>query len=183
MLWEGSIRTALFQELRAKGVVFSAHEEFMDTKRHAGPEYEQQLVALLAHKYRTQKPDILVAVDDAAYRFLLRYRDRILGRIPVVFCGVNWYDPAEGSGKWGYTGVLERLDIAGTLALARTLQPGLEAVHLVNDTTLTGNLNERVLAALAADKTMPRIIRVPLLAMESCSSTWRPSRATRPSCS
>lgn len=166
MLWEGSIRDALLRELEKQGVVCSVHEEFMDTKHHDSPEYEQHLFNLLAHKYRKLKPDAVVAVDDAAYRFLLRYRDRIMGRIPVVFCGVNWYDPAEIAGKWGYTGVMERLDIAGTLALARALQPGLDTVHLVNDTTLTGILNERVLAALAADKNMPRIVHIPLLPMD-----------------
>ena len=143
MLWEKSVDAGITAALKKSGVQPAIHREYMDTKRSSSPRYTSQLAGLYRLKYKKIKPDLIAAVDDAAFRFLLKYRGKIFGRTPVVFCGVNFLEEKDLLGKKGYTGVVESFDVAGTIRLIRKLQPGIKQLYVINDNTLTGKLNSK----------------------------------------
>ncbi|MFO7603861.1 MAG: hypothetical protein R6X06_08600, partial [Gammaproteobacteria bacterium] len=62
---------------------------YMDTKRHKHPEHARAMALQAKQFIDRYQPDVLIAADDAASRYLVKayYQDADL---PVVFCAVNW---------------------------------------------------------------------------------------------
>jgi PAS domain S-box-containing protein len=116
--------------------------EFMGTKWIHGPIYSATLRSLYTTKYRKTPFDLIIATDNDAFEFLLLFRDDLFGEVPVVFCGINWLDPARVAHHRGFTGVNEDADIAATLDLMLALHPGTKTIHVVIDHTTTGRIVE-----------------------------------------
>jgi signal transduction histidine kinase/CheY-like chemotaxis protein len=116
------------------------HIEFLDGRRMVDdPVYEARLKALLRHKYASFRPDIVISSDDYAYDLLLSSRDELFGAdTPVVFCGVNVFEPARLRGKRHFTGLLEGMEIEGNVNLIRQLQPDVERIVMLADRTTFG---------------------------------------------
>ena len=103
---------------------------------------EQAYFPLLkdVYEYKWKKPfDLILASDDTAFQFLLQHRQQLFPQTPVVFCGVNDYNPEmlEGQEAW-YTGVAEVSDLKSTLETALHIQPQVRHVYVINDKTNTG---------------------------------------------
>ena len=58
--------------------------------------------------------------------------------MPVIFCGVNYFQGERSSVAPWFTGVSEEADVKDTLDLAFRLHPGARHLYVVNDTTETG---------------------------------------------
>lgn len=112
--------------------------EYMDCKHFPRDELFPQLRALLAVKYRTKRPALVLTLDNPAFEFAVDYRRDLFRNIPIVFAGLNDYEPRMLRGETGITGVVERQDIAGTIALARRIQPQIKEVVVLHDFTSSG---------------------------------------------
>lgn len=124
--------------------------ENMDSRHGRDEMYFSFLREVYARKWQ-QPFDLVLAADDAALHFLLRYRQQLFPATPVVFCGINDAGLAEQAAQEGdYTGVVEAGDIAGTLAAALQVHPGVRRVYYINDETLTGRAVAREIGAAAA---------------------------------
>ena len=112
------------------------HVEYMDSRRFsAGKAYKEKLLQLLKYKYKFYEPDIIITSDDFAYNFMLENRQDIFPNIPIVFCGVNVFDASVLAGKKQITGILEGMEIEGNLKLIKQIQPDVDRVILLGDTT------------------------------------------------
>ena len=131
--------------------------EHLDTKRFHDKKHFPQLATLFASKYRGQRFDIIIAMDNAAFEFAMRYRDRLYPDIPLVFCGINDYEPGMISGRHKVTGVAEFHDSAGTLAMALRLPPGTREVVVIHDYSATGLAMRRELVRQASKFTKVRL--------------------------
>ncbi|MGE5708375.1 MAG: ATP-binding protein, partial [Bacteroidota bacterium] len=78
-------------------------------------------------------------------QFLLHHPD-LFPNIPLVFCGVNYFD--ERKRPPYATGVIEGIDLRGTIDAALRLQPHAKRVVTVNDRSQTGQSNKRLVQAL-----------------------------------
>lgn len=112
--------------------------EHLDTKKFPAKKHFPELADLLAAKYRTSRFQVVIALDNAAFEFALRYRDRLFPGTPLVFCGINDYNPRMIVGRKNLTGVAEHHDMVGTLEMALSLHPGTRQVMVVHDYTDTG---------------------------------------------
>lgn len=112
--------------------------EHLDTKKFPDKKHFPQVADLLAAKYSSGHFDVVIALDNAAFEFALRYRDRLFPGAPLVFCGINDYNPRMIVGRKNLTGVAEHHDMVGTLELALSLHPGTRQVVVVHDYTDTG---------------------------------------------
>jgi signal transduction histidine kinase len=63
--------------------------EFLDAPRFGGPAYDEVVAAYLREKYASRPPRVIVAVADEALGFLLRQRQSLFPRVPVVHAGVD----------------------------------------------------------------------------------------------
>ena len=83
--------------------------------------------------------DLIITSDDAALKFLLARRDHLFPGVRVVFCGVNEYRgtsayvSAHPELRPWLAGILERIDVDGTIDIALRLHPGTKFVVTVGE--------------------------------------------------
>ncbi|NTW88767.1 MAG: hypothetical protein HGB26_06510, partial [Desulfobulbaceae bacterium] len=112
--------------------------EYLDTKNFHTKKHFPRLADLLEGKYATRKLDVIIAMDNAALEFALQYRQRISPGTPLVFCGINNYEPSMITGQSSVGGVAENHNSAATLELALKLHPTTRVVDVIHDYTDTG---------------------------------------------
>lgn len=78
----------------------------MDTKRNASPEFGEAAGRAAWEEMKAFRPHVVMASDDNAQRYFVVPYLRS-GKIPVVFCGVNWDASVYGYPTENITGMLE----------------------------------------------------------------------------
>lgn len=108
------------------------YAEALDAFRFAGSEYEPELVGFLRRKYASLTPDAVVPISDVALGFLERNRNELWPGVPIVFSSVPAGILKNRPAAQGVTGVAVDYDFAGTLDLARALQPAARRLVVVS---------------------------------------------------
>lgn len=111
--------------------------EYLDSKRRFDPAYQEILAELFLLKYRKTTFDIILISDDDALRFVMRYGEILFPNTPVVFCGVNVYEPQVLKQYPHITGVLEQVDIAKTVEIGHRLFPDHTSIYVFGDRSTT----------------------------------------------
>lgn len=120
------------------------HIEFMDLRRHTDdPGYQELLYGLYLRKYRKTRFDLIICADDYALHFLEKYRSRLFPDIPLVFCGINAYDPGLQKRLGNVTGIFESMEVDKNLELIFRLQPDVKRVVFLLDQTSLGAIMRR----------------------------------------
>jgi len=119
----------------------------MDTKRNQEEEFKKKAALKAKAVIETWKPDIVVASDDNACKYLIApyYIDSDL---PVVFCGVNFDASTYGFPTPNITGMVEVGPFMETIALMKHFSRG-NRVGLISADTLSNrkeisHLKERI---------------------------------------
>ncbi len=141
--WTDEESDSVITELNNSSVHVKYYTEYMGTKWTYNKDYLGQLPDLYRQKYKDISLDLIVATDDDAFTFLLNHRDETFGKIPVVFCGVNWFDRRRLRDHSGYTGVNEDADISLNIDLMLRLHPEVKNIYTVVDLTTTGRIVHR----------------------------------------
>ena len=150
MEWVDDIEKAIEKNLLAsRGTTIDIHVEYMDSKRFSERKYYNLLTDVWRYKYLRDRPDALIVCDDNALDLVLSIRSEIFANIPIVFCGINYYDPAVFAKIDNITGVVEAYDLPGTLNIIKTLLPGQRNLYIINDNTLTGAANKARIEEIA----------------------------------
>ncbi|MEG6585403.1 ABC transporter substrate binding protein [Dendrosporobacter sp. 1207_IL3150] len=125
------------------------HTDYMDTKRNPSPEYLQKLHEAYNYKYSNKKFDAVLVTDDIAYSFMLTYQQELFPNTPIVFCGVNNFNEEEFAqhNQW-FTGIVENIDIEGTIKAALQMHPNTKTIAVINDKTPLGQSNRRLLNSI-----------------------------------
>lgn len=78
----------------------------MDTKRNPAEEFKTTAAQKIKAEIDAYQPDIIIAADDNASKYVIVpfYKN---GKIPVVFCGLNWDASAYGFPCSNVTGMIE----------------------------------------------------------------------------
>ena len=114
----------------------------MDSKRRKSPEERKQAALEAKAIIESWKPDIVIAADDNAAKYLIQpyYRDHSL---PFVFCGVNWTAKEYGFPYSNVTGMIEVAPIVPMLKRAAQVVPGLRRTFYIGADTLTEKKNRQ----------------------------------------
>ncbi|NJD89967.1 MAG: GHKL domain-containing protein [Geobacter sp.] len=136
--WSDRELDGIIETLSASGLKPEIHVEFMDSKNFPKNEHFEQLSALFAVKYGKNRPSIIIVLDNPAFEFAISYRKALFNNIPIVFAGLNDYEPAMLKGETAVTGVVEKQDLIGTVKLAQLIQPDLKEVVVLHDFTSSG---------------------------------------------
>jgi PAS domain S-box-containing protein len=167
--WSDDVLAGLLAGLKTAYPDQVPEVEFLDAKRFPGPAHLAFLKEMLTRKYRDRPADLVIALDNPALDLLRTYPAELFPGVPVVFAGVNGFQPQMLADRPGMTGVAEVQDIAGTLDLALRLHPGTRRVLVVHDDTASGlalrqelepilsGLRERVQIDFASDGTLPEL--------------------------
>jgi PAS domain S-box-containing protein len=125
--------------------------EYLDSKHFPGKAHFARQADLLAAKFSNEfKPDVVLAMDNAALEFATRYRSAVFPGKSIVFCGVNDYTPALIAGEEKITGIAENQDSFGTMDLALRMFPATTGVLVVHDYSDTGRAMRTELNKAAA---------------------------------
>ena len=112
--------------------------EYLDCKRFPGMEHFDRIRDLFARKYAGRDLPVVIAADNPALEFALRYRAELFPGAAIVFCGINGFHPKMIEGQSDVTGVAEILAADETLDLALELHPDTRHVLVVHDRSITG---------------------------------------------
>jgi signal transduction histidine kinase len=98
--------------------------EFLDEPRFGGDRYENTVTTYLHNKYADQTLDALLVGGDDALEFLLRHRDQLFPRVPVLHVGVTPLAlQSVAPLPRDVVGVPMVWDFAGTVSLALKWHP------------------------------------------------------------
>ncbi len=157
--WTRLINQGINEELEdARDLSCRIRSEFLDTKRDWDQGRAEAFAGYLERRYAVYPPDLVLVSDNDAYEFMLEYGDGIFGPVPWVFTGVNDFHTFSISRiRDRVTGVVERIDYAGTLRLILELFPGTREVKVLSDQTTTGpkTLHELLIAAETMGFSLP----------------------------
>jgi len=106
---------------------------YMDTKRNTSIAFAESMALSAKRHIEASNPDVVIAGDDNASRFLVKpyYRDAAL---PIVFCGINWTVDEYGYPYQNATGMVEVIPIRPLLnALQAVVNPLIRGVYLSSD--------------------------------------------------
>ena len=112
--------------------------EYLDSKRNIKSTYFDTLKQLLKSKYAGKKIDLIMTSDDNALDFALEYSEELFPGIPLVFCGIDIVEPGRIAGRELIWGVEENLGVEDTIDFARYLNPDLNEIFFITDSTESG---------------------------------------------
>lgn len=128
--WEDGIQRGIEATLNGKCEIqrFS-----MDTKRNPDPEFGRRKAAESFAIVQSLKPDVIIASDDNASRYFVKpYLKN--GKIPVVFCGVNWTVEEYGYPYENATGMVEFSPVIPLYKeISRTIKHSSRGLYLSAD--------------------------------------------------
>jgi PAS domain S-box-containing protein len=145
LAWTDS-EDAGIQSVLKKREDLEVYTEYMDTKRIADARHFGILRDLFRKKYGHIKFDAIILSDEDAYAFILNNHESLFPKVPVVFCGVNFFDAATIEKQRDfYTGVVEAYDVRNTVRTALKLHPDTYRIVVINDRSATGLANKKIL--------------------------------------
>src|SRR5512133_2046533 len=117
--------------------------EYMDTKKIENDEYLNLLKSLYKSKYSKENFNVIIIVDNSALNFTIKNRIELFGPTPVVFCGINSFNPAMLAGQTNITGVVEHADFDQTIDIAIKARPDCDTFFIINDKTESGLISKK----------------------------------------
>lgn len=121
-----------------KGLNVTTQMDYMDAKRSPGPESLHQAAAEARKRIEAFRPQVVIAVDDAAQQYLVVPHLRDRPGPQVVFCGLNAPPSSYGYPASNVSGVRERWHFRDGFALLRQLAPKTRSVAFLVEDTETG---------------------------------------------
>jgi PAS domain S-box-containing protein len=138
MTWVENIENAVYDVLQPAEHNTVLHIEYLDSKRHHDEAYYERFARILEQKYRDIPLAMILASDNNALDFLRKRRDKLFGQAPLVFCGVNDYQPGMLSDFPRATGVAEIISPRATVKAMLRMLPETRRIYVVNDYLTTG---------------------------------------------
>jgi hypothetical protein len=124
LITEAAERVLMQRLDEAFGVRLDYYTEYIDPARFPERDFSESI----RRKYPDLKPDLVIAVEDAAIDFVTRYRESLLAGAPVVF----FTRDATKERLPNSTGIIEPIDFARTIELVRALQPEVTQVFVIS---------------------------------------------------
>jgi PAS domain S-box-containing protein len=148
--WSDNEQIGAMETLRSLRGGVDIYVEYLDSKHHSGDDYFKRFKDFLILKYKSKKIDVILLMDNAALDFLLGNRGELFPGVPIVFCGINDYNPAMLRGHKEITGIAQNIDPAGTMDAMLMLHPHTKEILVINDYTQTGRSFRNEIDALRA---------------------------------
>ena len=138
--WSDDISKVLEQKYK-NGPNTSLTTVYMDTKKIATPIYFDRLFDLYHEQFKGRHFDLIIAADNNALEFVIRYHESLFKDLPVVFLGINNFDESmiyENNMRQYTTGVAENVDIEKNIDLILKIHKKCKNIVIINDRSKTG---------------------------------------------
>ncbi|MDD3463514.1 MAG: ABC transporter substrate binding protein, partial [Sulfurospirillaceae bacterium] len=113
--------------------------EYMDSKKIVSNSYFEELFGLYKKKFASRKYKAVIVADNYAYEFALANHDEFFKDTPIVFCGVENFNPdnIEKHMEPYVTGVVEYKDIKKNIELIYQAYPAIKTLYIISDSTFS----------------------------------------------
>ena len=127
--------------------------EFMDSKRFPDSTTYYLFYQSISNKIKTiKKYDAIIATDDNAFDFCLRYQQTLFKDTPIIFCSVNNINRGKQQDKNpNVCGIIETVPIRETLELMLKLFPDKKTLYAIFDSTVSGQMDYKTFLANSAN--------------------------------
>lgn len=115
---------------------------FMDFKRIHTPSFLNQQADAYKLMLQNRKYDLIVAIDNFAYYFILENYTKLFKDEPIFFIGMERFDAKElipYNLQNKVSGILERRAIYDNILNIKQTMPELKHLYIINDGSLNGN--------------------------------------------
>lgn len=146
--WSDDEQAGVIDLFRAKDENWLPVIEYLDLKRLLDGRHLAELKKLFRLKYQNKKFSMVIAMDNPALEFAVDNQAELFGNAPIVFCGINNYTPSMLKGRTDVTGIVEAIDIAGTIEVMLRLHPATREIFVPHDYTATGLEAPKAIEAL-----------------------------------
>lgn len=135
--WSDGVERGLRASLNGHCTITSFN---MNAKRHTSVAHAQQAALAAKALIEKLKPDVVIASDDAAAKYLIvpYYKDAAL---PFVFCGINWTVEQYGFPYSNVTGMIEVAAVNRLFQKAQAIVGKIRHVSYLGANTLTERKN------------------------------------------
>ena len=133
--WTSEIISSINSEFVNSKKNITVKMNYMDSNDSFGDEHWQQLYNLYKDTYKNTKFDVVITLDDNAFKFLQQYGDALFPNTPVVFSGVNNFNKSMISDHPLFTGLAKSADIQSTIDIGLKLHPDTKQVFVILDKT------------------------------------------------
>lgn len=117
--------------------------EYMDAKNFYDEDDFGAFHDLMMHKYNDTTFDAIVTTDDVAFSYVMTERT-FYKEAPVFFIGINSKDKYPFEQYQNVFGIIEAVSIKDTIDVAKKLKPSLRTIHVIIDSTPTGQATKSV---------------------------------------
>lgn len=114
------------------------YSEYIDQGRFPDPSYKAAVRDFLRTKYRGQRFDVVITLDEVGLEFLGETHNDLFPGTPIVAFAVAPDSPRFPNS----TGFIAHLDFDGTITMAMALQPDLRQVFVVSGVDIGGRTLE-----------------------------------------
>lgn len=138
LVWTDNISKGIEDTLLLQNSHYELTTEYMDTKKINSAEYMDSLYRLFIMKMEKQSFDAIIAADNEASEFVLKYKDELFKNIPLIFCGIDKRDPGLDINevlKKGISLILESKEIKINMDFITKVLPNLKELYIINDYT------------------------------------------------
>ncbi|HAW58133.1 MAG TPA: histidine kinase, partial [Bacteroidales bacterium] len=132
--WSDGISRGV-ENIMQKHPQYELTTEYMDSKKIESDHYFEELLDLYKKKFRNRRYKAVIVADNYAYEFALKYQHELFPKTPIIFCGVENFNPKDinDTMKPYVTGVVEYKDIRKNLELIYQLFPAIKMVYIISD--------------------------------------------------
>jgi signal transduction histidine kinase/ActR/RegA family two-component response regulator len=121
--WTDDIHKGIVETLSRSDKPWSLSVEYLDAKRYPQEPMLQMQSELIKAHVRDHPAKAVIVSDDAAFGFVMHNRQELFDGVPIIFCGVNNFQPEMLGGQKDVTGVSEIISVRETLDAALALHP------------------------------------------------------------
>ena len=132
--WSDGISRGV-EDVMQKHPQYELTTEYMDSKKIESEGYFEELLDLYRKKFKGRTYKAIIAADNYAYEFVLKYHHELFPNTPVSFCGVENFNQEDITPeiKPFMTGVVEYKNIRKNLELIYQLFPAVKMVYIMSD--------------------------------------------------
>src|SRR4030042_2646936 len=131
--WTDQEMEGILETLRQAHPHIDPLVEYLDLRRFPQEDNLKSLFHLYQHRYVQKQVEVVIANDNEALEFALKYRSALFPEAAVVFWGVNDFREEMIAGHPRVTGVVEKVDAGGTIDLALRLPPKTQSLVVIAD--------------------------------------------------
>ena len=136
--WSDDISRVIEKNFLEKENIFLS-TVYMDTKRIDTKEYLEKFYQYYKERFSHNKFDVVMVADNSALEFVQEYYEELFFNVPIVFLGINNFNPLMIKGLNQVSGVVENVDVEKNIDLILSLHPQLDKILIINEKSVTGD--------------------------------------------